>query len=281
MNTEQFHLFYGGPFSNWTTATFVVDGKTYHTAEQYMMAEKARMFGDKESETKIMATRDPERAKALGRQVRGFKREVWDAKARDIVYKGCYAKFQQNKGLLHALMETKGKTLVEASPTDQIWGVGFSSDNPKARDRRFWRGTNWLGEVLTLVREDLEAGIYRTDNFCWSGTKPVENDVQILNETQHELWIWDNDKMRRWAYDLKHDFENVKDINVIVREHKFVPPERTKQPYTFVEVEVTLTRGEELLSTKGTSRESVLAACKSALGKMKTSLGGECPSNAG
>jgi ribA/ribD-fused uncharacterized protein len=264
MSKEQFHFFYGGPFSNWASATFDVDGKKYHNSEQYMMAEKARLFGDKDAEAKIMQTSDPQKAKILGRNVRGFDKDKWNEKARDIVYKGCYAKFQQNKGLLFALNETKGKTLVEASPTDQIWGIGYEADSPKAKDRSKWRGTNWLGEVLTLVRDDLEAGIYRTSNFCWSGTV-FNNDVTITNNTQTDLWIWDNDKMRRWAYDLKHDHPDVKEVEVIVSTND-------QTEVVFTEVEVVAKKDGFNVSGKAGSRDSVLDAFQSALKKAKEAL---------
>ena len=34
--------------SQWYPASFIVDGVYYNCAEQYMMAEKARLFGDEE-----------------------------------------------------------------------------------------------------------------------------------------------------------------------------------------------------------------------------------------
>jgi ribA/ribD-fused uncharacterized protein len=52
-------------------------------------------------------------------------------------------------------MGTKGKTLVEASPYDKIWGIGRGEDDPKALSRDTWDGLNWLGEVCTQLREDL------------------------------------------------------------------------------------------------------------------------------
>jgi ribA/ribD-fused uncharacterized protein len=264
MTQEKFKFFYGGPFSNWLACDFVVDGKRYFSAEQFMMAEKARMFGDKEAEEQIMQTRDPQKAKIIGRGVRGFKRALWDAKARDIVYKGCYAKFQQNKGLLHALQETKGCTLVEASPTDQIWGIGFGADAPEARDRSRWQGTNWLGEVLTVVRDDLEQGIYRTSNFCWSGDAAVENDVKITNKRKEDLWIWDNDKIRRRAYDLKHLDKTLKEVEVVVED-------KTGKNHADVYPEVTIYCRREncTFAHSAASRDSVLTAFDSALEKTR------------
>ncbi len=52
-------------------------------------------------------------------------------------------------------MATKGTTLVEASPRDTIWGIGLGARTEKAVDRKQWRGTNWLGDALNKVREEL------------------------------------------------------------------------------------------------------------------------------
>jgi len=63
--------------------------------------------------------------------------------------------FGQNPDLKKVLFETAGCTIVEASPVDKIWGIGLSQDDPRASDRNKWRGTNWLGQTLTEVRDEL------------------------------------------------------------------------------------------------------------------------------
>lgn len=152
---EKFTLFYNGIFSNWYMTKFEVDGIVYNCSEQYMMAEKARLFNDQETLKEIMEADYPVEQKRLGRTVKNFDADTWNKVAKEIVYKGCYAKFTQDEICYKALLATEGTTLVEASPYDRIWGIGLSENNPDALDRTKWRGTNWLGEVLTELRNDL------------------------------------------------------------------------------------------------------------------------------
>lgn len=168
--SEKFTLFYGGYFSQWYRSQhnqFEVDGLSYNCAEQFMMAEKARLFEDSKALKKIMKLTHPRDQKMVGRDVKNFDEGRWNAVARDRVYLGNYAKFTQNKGLKLELLATQGTTLVEASPTDKIWGIGRAEDDPLALDRKTWRGTNWLGEVLTKLRDDLIAGV-KSEKFDWS-----------------------------------------------------------------------------------------------------------------
>ena len=79
----------------------------------------------------------------------------WNEKALDFVYIGNKAKFTQNKECLDLLISTKGNTIVEASPTDKIWGIGLHASDIDSKNIFKWNGTNWLGIVLTELREEL------------------------------------------------------------------------------------------------------------------------------
>lgn len=156
---EQFYYFWSGPFSQWSASPFVINGELYSCAEQYMMAEKARFFKDWSSADKIMAATTPDKQKSLGRMIRPFEEEAWTAVRTRIVYIGNYFKFTQNKKHYDALMSTDGYTLVEASPVDNIWGIGLAEDDPRAASRDTWLGKNLLGEILTCLRDDLKKNI--------------------------------------------------------------------------------------------------------------------------
>lgn len=154
---ERLTLFRSGPFSQWHPAPFVLDGTPYPTAEHAMMAARAALFGDAEARAAILAAPTPRVAKALGRAVRGYDDAAWRAVARDVAYRANRAKFEARAALRAALLATAGTTLVEASPSDTVWGIGLAADHPDALDRARWRGTNWLGDALTRVRDDLLA----------------------------------------------------------------------------------------------------------------------------
>lgn len=141
--------------SQWFPCKFKVDGIEYNCAEQYMMAEKARVFKDDETLKLIMAETNPSVIKAFGRQVKNFDADVWSAKCRAVVYKGNLAKFTQNEDLKKYLLSTGDLTLVEASPYDKIWGIGMSVDDKGVDDPKNWKGMNLLGKVLMAVRSAL------------------------------------------------------------------------------------------------------------------------------
>ncbi|NUO53491.1 MAG: NADAR family protein [Polyangiaceae bacterium] len=144
--------------SQWYPASFIVNGICFHTAEHYMMWSKARLFDDEVVAEQITGTREPARAKALGRSVRNFDQQTWEDERFGIVVEGSTAKFSQNTELGAFLLGTKNKVLVEASPRDTIWGIGLGAANPNARIPARWRGLNLLGFALMKARAVLRKG---------------------------------------------------------------------------------------------------------------------------
>lgn len=155
MTSEQFYFFWKHRLSQWHMCDFEVDGIVYNCAEQYMMAQKALLFGDEEAHTRIMASDSPAEQKKIGREVKGYNDEEWDKIARDVVRKGNLARFRQNQDQKELLLSTGNKLLVETSPSDPKWGIGMRKDDPRALDRSRWKGTNWLGQILTEVRNQI------------------------------------------------------------------------------------------------------------------------------
>lgn len=155
LETETMILFWGGVFSNWAKFSFTLDNIEWNCVEQFMMAEKALLFGDNETYELILKTSDPKKQKALGRSVKNFDAAIWSEKARDLVYRGLVEKFKQNQELKTLLLSTGDKIIVEASPFDKIWGIGMDHLNPLALNQATWDGTNWLGELTMRAREEL------------------------------------------------------------------------------------------------------------------------------
>lgn len=157
VTTDRFVFFWKppAPYSQWTRAHFTVDGVPYTHAEQFMMAEKARLFGDQDMLARILRTDDPNTQKKLGQAVRGFDEATWLAQRFDIVVRGNLAKFGQSDKLRRTLADTGDRELVEASPRDRIWGIGLRADDPRVHDPAQWQGENLLGKALVEVRRQL------------------------------------------------------------------------------------------------------------------------------
>lgn len=142
-------------FSQWYACKFEVDGVMYHTAEQYMMAQKAILMGDTATCREIMAAFNPREYKKLGRKVRNFDPVLWDREKYNVVLRGNLAKFSQNPRLLEFLDSTGDSVLVEGSPYDAIWGVKLESKDPRVLNPNQWRGENLLGFALMETRDIL------------------------------------------------------------------------------------------------------------------------------
>ncbi|KUJ08019.1 DUF1768-domain-containing protein [Mollisia scopiformis] len=150
---------YHSPFTCPSTTT------TYKTAEQYMMHRKALLFSDPTIAAQILTTTSPKAQKALGRKVKNFEQKVWEEERERIVEEGTWLKFRygvdrgelegEGVSLRERLVGTGERELVEASPMDRIWGIGFTEK--RAGEMRDKWGMNLLGKALMKVRERLRA----------------------------------------------------------------------------------------------------------------------------
>lgn len=98
----------------------------------------------------------PKEHKSLGRKVRNFDHKLWDENKSRIVEEGNWWKFTNSKEkaqLTEMLLATGDRELVEASPFDGIWGIGFGANAADA-NRSEW-GENLLGKAIMNVRKRL------------------------------------------------------------------------------------------------------------------------------
>ena len=149
----KYMFFWNGIFSNWHESHFEVNGVKYNCGEQYMMHQKAITFNDKEIADKILREYSPRRQKQLGRKVRNFNPKQWDLVKYELVKNGLREKFNQNPELKRYLLKYKDFQIVEASPEDRIWGIGFY-DNEAIQNFENW-GENLLGKILTELATEL------------------------------------------------------------------------------------------------------------------------------
>ena len=161
--TDKHVLFWGEWPSNWYKTEFeaevMIGGKkekkTFYNSEQYFMFIKAVVFGDYDTANKILSTKDPKKAKQLGREVKNYDDEVWSRMRYKVMVDANKAKYGQNEQLKKLILsdELKGKGFVEASPIDGIWGIKLGENDPLADDEAHWKGQNLLGKALDETRE--------------------------------------------------------------------------------------------------------------------------------
>lgn len=152
MNDTNYIFFYGGAFSNWYPSPMIIDNLPFANSEQAFMWYKAITFDDLETADKVLSATDPRKAKALGRSVSNYSDSVWNKLRYNIMVDILKHKFAQNQDYMVELMATGNKVIVEASPTDTIWGIGLSQYDPDRFDEFKWKGSNLLGKALMDVR---------------------------------------------------------------------------------------------------------------------------------
>jgi len=204
--TKKCYFFWGGPFSNWATSFFTVGGFEYNCGEQFFMHQKAITFKDYDTAGKILREGDPREQKALGRTIKGFVPEVWDNVKYEIVKHGLRQKFLQNEDLKEFLISHKSDYIVEASPEDRIWGIGyFEKDALKNRDN--W-GENLLGKILTELALEISGDMIIVKDIKWF--KVVDN-IYICGEDPHKI-LYKDDRNN----EMELSFEFIKGLRDMV-----------------------------------------------------------------
>ena len=141
------------PLSNFHPATFTLDGIKFHSSEQFIQYQKAKLFKDNYSIGKIMSSISALECKQQGNVVKGFVSDTWKRSAKLLCKPGIEAKFNQNRNLMEALVfETGGKTIVEGTK-DEVWGSGQPLESPFCLDQSKWTSQGIMGEILSEIRE--------------------------------------------------------------------------------------------------------------------------------
>lgn len=149
--------FYGknSPYSNFHYVEFEYKGYKVTSSEQAFMLEKALMF-DESMVKPILATTDPRAIKRLGRKVKNFDEVKWNEVRFGIMVDILFAKFNVEP-LKSELLSTSDEFIVEASPTDKIWGAGLALGDPRLNYPNYYSGQNLLGKALMDARQKLRS----------------------------------------------------------------------------------------------------------------------------
>lgn len=160
--TEEYGFLSNFYYSPFTVSYMNEDGvKSYEfkTAEHAVHFFKAMLFNDIETADKIMKAKTPKEAKSLGREVKNFNDFTWNNNKEVIYFDVIKAKFtdERNKDIKQKLIDTGDSILVECSPYDRIWGIGYSKESSEFICKEFdkW-GQNLLGKVLMRVRDRIK-----------------------------------------------------------------------------------------------------------------------------
>ena len=139
------------PLSNFHTAFFTVDGIRFHSSEQFIQYQKAKLFKDDSAMKKTLECSTPLECKKSSKEIDNFDPDIWKEKAGELCEEGIKAKFTQNPVLLKLLDATGTKHLVECA-YDKTWGNGIPLHEDNCLDDTAWSGENLLGEILMRIR---------------------------------------------------------------------------------------------------------------------------------
>ena len=130
-----------GCFSNFSRHPVFLKGKRWPTTEHYFQAQK---FAGTRHEDEVRQCKTAREAANLGRSRRLPLRRDWESVKLTVMREAVRAKFTQHPELTAVLLGIAYVVLVEHTANDDYWGDGGDGN-----------GQNWLGRILTEVREEL------------------------------------------------------------------------------------------------------------------------------
>ena len=161
-------LFFFGfrmPFSNFHKCSFFVDlpsrnkiiqDAEMHSVEQLYMYRKSYYFQDHDTCKRILEAADAVTTKRLSKFIKGFDPVEWRKVNTDIMVECLTRKFTDSdkSAYLTDVLLNSPHILVEASPDDSTWGIGFSKEQGPYILKENWEdGENLLGKLLMSLRQ--------------------------------------------------------------------------------------------------------------------------------
>lgn len=132
-------------------------------SEQAIMLVKALIMGDFDIVEIIISMGVPDssddadvkafcnKVKGLGRSVKNFDPNRWNAILPEVVIRILIEKFKISHMRDMLVSALPNSLFVEAAPYDKIWGIGMAADHANINDFKLWEGYNMLGYGITTV----------------------------------------------------------------------------------------------------------------------------------
>ena len=139
-------------FSNFFPSPLTYHDVPLKTGEHALHWRKAMLCQDYPTAKQILQCDSPDQAKKLGRKVKKFSKQQWDAFKYSYMVEILKIKFS-DPVLKEILVGTGDQEIFEASSKDKIWGIGISVADAEAGKAH--RGANLLGKALMEVRASL------------------------------------------------------------------------------------------------------------------------------
>ena len=144
--------------SNFFPAPFKDGSNVYSCSEQMYQQELCLFFGDAQAARSVMLQSDPVNMKKIGDHIlrsNKSKSEQWfQFRARKVMKMAVLQKFSQNLAIRDQLLQLSG-TILEANQHDSRWGISIGIRNDDWKDNNKCTGSNWLGQIIQEVREEL------------------------------------------------------------------------------------------------------------------------------
>ncbi|SNS86194.1 hypothetical protein SAMN06265795_1088 [Noviherbaspirillum humi] len=138
------------------SSSFVHNGIQYSGFLQYVMYQKALLFGDIRMADRILKTRAIAKQRELGRKIRGCVQAAWRRVGSDVLFDGLKAKVMQHAGMRAWLL---GRPDVELLAADEFWDVSSADflDCDAGSEGAMRKGESPLGTALLRLKQQLAA----------------------------------------------------------------------------------------------------------------------------
>lgn len=125
------------------------DSQQYHSCTDYYRTNQFKILGDEPAAIRIHSVKFGEEAQSIATKleeqwVNSEKWKQWESTRVDVMRRAIRLKFDQNPRLLHKLIMTGGRKLVQEDSRDDFWYFNLTLGAGRFRRRRTqWDSCSW------------------------------------------------------------------------------------------------------------------------------------------